>query len=60
MPPMLVPLAYFGFNLVYTVLAIPLGSLSDRIGRRRVIAALLFWITADRRPNRNPGSGQPV
>lgn len=34
----LVPLAYFGFNLVYTVLAIPLGSLSDRIGRRSVIA----------------------
>lgn len=33
----LVPLAYFGFNLVYALLAIPLGSLSDRIGRRRVI-----------------------
>lgn len=35
----LVPLAYFGFNAVYSLLAMPLGSLSDTIGRRAVIIA---------------------
>ena len=35
----LVPLAYFGFNIVHAVLAMPLGSLSDRVGRRGVIVA---------------------
>ncbi len=32
-------LAYVIFNLVYAALSMPAGSLSDRIGRRRVIAA---------------------
>jgi MFS family permease len=32
-------LAYVIFNLVYAALAMPAGSWSDRIGRRRVIAA---------------------
>ncbi|MBI2954266.1 MAG: MFS transporter [Chloroflexi bacterium] len=40
----LVPLAYFSFNLVYSFLAMPLGSLSDKIGRRAVIiAGYLFF-----------------
>jgi MFS family permease len=33
-----VPLVYFGFNLVYAVLATPLGALSDRFGRMPVLA----------------------
>lgn len=32
-------LAYVIYNLVYSALSMPAGSLSDRIGRRRVIAA---------------------
>ncbi len=32
-----VPLVYFGFNLVYAVLATPLGSLSDHVGRVPVL-----------------------
>lgn len=32
-------LAYVIFNLVYAALSMPAGSLSDRLGRRRVIAA---------------------
>ncbi|MEK7817885.1 MAG: MFS transporter, partial [Actinomycetota bacterium] len=32
-------LAYVLFNLVYSALSMPAGSLSDRVGRRRVIAA---------------------
>jgi MFS family permease len=33
-----VPLVYFAFNLVYALLAAPLGSLSDRWGRLPVLA----------------------
>jgi MFS family permease len=33
-----VPLVYFGFNLVYAVLATPLGALSDRFGRLPILA----------------------
>jgi MFS family permease len=32
-----VTLVYLGYNLVYALLALPLGSLSDRIGRRPLI-----------------------
>lgn len=35
----LVPLAYFAFNVVYSLLAMPLGSLSDKVGRRVVIVS---------------------
>jgi MFS family permease len=35
----LIPLAYFTFNMVHAIFAIPMGALSDRIGRRRVIIA---------------------
>lgn len=33
----LVPIVYFLFNIVYTILAMPAGILSDRIGRKKVI-----------------------
>jgi len=33
-----VPLVYFAFNMIYTVLATPLGALSDRIGRLPMLA----------------------
>jgi MFS family permease len=33
MPVAVIPLAYFGFNALYALLATPAGSLSDRIGR---------------------------
>ena len=41
-------LLYILFNIFYSFLAVPFGSLSDRAGRRRVIAAgyLLFSLTA--------------
>lgn len=41
-------LLYIIFNLVYTFFAVPFGTLSDRVGRQRVIAAgyLLFSLTA--------------
>jgi len=32
-----IPLAYFGFNTLYTLLATPAGVLSDRLGRRRLL-----------------------
>ncbi|HEY7122684.1 MAG TPA: MFS transporter [Ktedonobacterales bacterium] len=49
-----VPIIYFGFNLAYAALAIPLGVLSDRWGRLPVLAAgyaafslvYLGWATA--------------
>lgn len=34
-----VPMVYFGFNVIYALLATPLGSLSDRFGRLPVLAA---------------------
>ncbi|MHB0977346.1 MAG: MFS transporter [Candidatus Aquicultorales bacterium] len=33
----LIPLAYFVFNIAHAVFAFPLGAVSDRLGRRRVI-----------------------
>ena len=43
----LVILVYVLFNISYAVLAIPFGTLSDRIGKRRVLIAgyLLFAVT---------------
>jgi MFS family permease len=35
----IIPLMYFVFNVVGSLLSAPLGSLSDRLGRRRMIAA---------------------
>lgn len=32
-----IPLAYFAFNITYTLFSVPAGMLSDRIGRRPVI-----------------------
>lgn len=37
-----IPLVYALFNLFYALAAVPLGSLSDRIGREKVI--LLGWV----------------
>jgi MFS family permease len=37
MPTATIPLAYFGFNVVYASLSTPAGALSDRWGRRRVL-----------------------
>lgn len=37
-----IPLAYALFNFVYAVASVPLGSLSDRIGREKVI--MLGWL----------------
>ena len=37
--PSLIPLMYFLFNVVGAALAAPLGSLSDRVGRKAVLAA---------------------
>jgi MFS family permease len=36
--PALIPLMYFAFNIVGAALAAPLGSLSDRIGRKRLLS----------------------
>jgi MFS family permease len=35
---LLVPVAYFGFNMLYALLATPFGSLSDRYGRLPMLA----------------------
>lgn len=37
MAPAMIPLAYFAFNLTYSITSVPIGMLSDRIGRRTVI-----------------------
>lgn len=37
MSPALIPLAYLTFNLIASVFSIPVGALSDRIGRRPII-----------------------
>jgi MFS family permease len=37
--PMQVPLVYFGYNMSYALLAYPVGMVSDRIGRRRLLTA---------------------
>lgn len=34
----LIPLAYFTFNVIYAALSTPAGALSDRLGRRAVLA----------------------
>lgn len=39
----LVPLAYFLFNAVYALLAYPLGRLSDRVGRKHILAFGYIW-----------------
>jgi MFS family permease len=48
MPLAMIPLAYMFYNLVYGLLAMPVGELSDRIGRRRIIYAgyVTFGLTA--------------
>lgn len=38
----LIPLVYLVYNLVYALLAIPIGKLSDKIGRKIVLTAGLF------------------
>ena len=44
LPALLVPLAYFSFNAVYSALSWPAGSWSDRIGRRPLlVAGYLFF-----------------
>lgn len=42
----LVPLFYAGFNIVYALCAIPLGSLSDEIGRLPILAGSLLLFGA--------------
>ncbi|OLD50146.1 MAG: MFS transporter, partial [Armatimonadetes bacterium 13_1_40CM_3_65_7] len=37
LPVATIPLIYFAFNVVYAVLSIPAGALSDRLGRRGVL-----------------------
>ncbi|MFH1402708.1 MAG: MFS transporter [Candidatus Altiarchaeota archaeon] len=48
MPLALIPVAYIVYNFVYGAAAIPVGSLSDRIGRRWVLYAgyLIFAFTS--------------
>ncbi len=46
MKPALIPLAYFAFNLVSSVSSMPVGALSDRIGRRPVLITGLFLFAA--------------
>jgi MFS family permease len=38
LPTPAIPLIYFAFNVVYALLATPAGALSDRVGRRRLLA----------------------
>ncbi len=38
LPAMTIPLIYFAFNIVYALLSAPAGALSDRLGRRRMLA----------------------
>lgn len=42
MKPYLIPLLWLAFNLVYSVIAIPGGMLSDRIGRKKILLAGFF------------------
>ena len=44
----LIPLVYFVYNAVYAAFSIPIGRLSDRVGRRSILTAgiLLFGITS--------------
>jgi MFS family permease len=42
MLPALIPLAFFAFNLSSSIFSIPIGMLSDRIGRRPVLIAGFF------------------
>lgn len=44
----LIPLVYFVYNAVYAALSIPIGKLSDRVGRLPILAAgvLLFGLTS--------------
>ena len=43
----LIPMVYFVYNAVYAAFSIPVGKLSDRIGRRSILAVgvLLFGLT---------------
>jgi len=38
LPVTAIPLIYFAFNVVYALLSTPAGALSDRLGRRRMLA----------------------
>ncbi|MBU0706460.1 MFS transporter [Patescibacteria group bacterium] len=44
----LIPLVYLVYNIVYAALSIPIGRLSDRIGRKMILVAgiLLFGLTS--------------
>jgi MFS family permease len=48
MPLAMIPLIYMFYNLVYGLFAIPVGTLSDRIGRKKVIISgyMTFGLTA--------------
>lgn len=37
-PPLIIPLVYLIFNIVYALFSVPVGILSDRWGRRRVLS----------------------
>lgn len=36
-PPMMIPVVYLLFNLIYSISAIPAGIIADRFGRKRII-----------------------
>lgn len=44
----MIPLVYFVYNVVYAAFAIPIGKLSDRIGRKPIliVGVLLFGLTS--------------